>query len=171
MAWVGRYLKNHQVATALLQARLPNARSSTRSDCLGPHPAWPWTPPGTGHPQALWATCSSTSPRHHSFSKKNLPLMSYLNLPSFSLKPLPLLLSLSNNFSFSLVRTAKAPPQLTDQLFLVASCPPVTTVDHCLHDGTELKQKVQNNVMLSHQKGTKSDLLCSDWCTCHGKYK
>jgi len=27
-----------------------------------PHPAWPWMPPGMGHPQPPWATCSSASP-------------------------------------------------------------------------------------------------------------
>jgi len=31
---------------------------STRSGCLGHHPAWPWAPPGMGHPQLLWAACS-----------------------------------------------------------------------------------------------------------------
>jgi len=29
------------------------------ADCLQePHPAWPWMPPGMGHPQPPWATCS-----------------------------------------------------------------------------------------------------------------
>ena len=32
---------------------------TTRPGCPEPHPAWPWRPPGMGHPQPPWATCSS----------------------------------------------------------------------------------------------------------------
>ena len=62
VAWVGRVLKDHQVPTNLTQAVFPTTRSRTRSGYPGPHPAWPWTPPGMGHPQTPWATCASTSP-------------------------------------------------------------------------------------------------------------
>ena len=31
---------------------------TTRPGCSEPHPAWPWMPPGMGHPQLSWATCS-----------------------------------------------------------------------------------------------------------------
>ena len=34
----------------------------TRSGYIGPHPTWPWTPPGMGHPQSPWAACPSASP-------------------------------------------------------------------------------------------------------------
>ena len=27
----------------------------TSSGCPGPHPTWPWAPPGMGHLQLLWA--------------------------------------------------------------------------------------------------------------------
>jgi len=36
MAWVGRDLKDHQVAAPLLQAGLPTVSSSTKSGCLRP---------------------------------------------------------------------------------------------------------------------------------------
>ena len=81
-------LKDHLVPTSLPWAGTP----STRPSCSKPHPAWPWTLLGTGHLQLLWATCSSVSPPP--FILKNFFLISGLNLPSFSLKPLPLVLSL-----------------------------------------------------------------------------
>jgi len=31
---------------------------TTRPGCPEPRPAWPWMPPGMGHPQPPWATCS-----------------------------------------------------------------------------------------------------------------
>jgi len=38
----------------LVPTPLPWARtSSIRSGCSKPHPVWPWTPPGRGHPQLL----------------------------------------------------------------------------------------------------------------------
>ena len=51
MAWVERDHNDHLVSIPLL--------------CAGssePHPAWPWMPPGMGHPQPPWATCSSVPP-------------------------------------------------------------------------------------------------------------
>jgi len=32
--------------------------TTSRPGCPEPHPAWPWMPPGMGHPQPPWATCS-----------------------------------------------------------------------------------------------------------------
>ena len=58
MVRVGRDLKAHLVPTPLPSAGTP----STRPGCSELHPAWPWTLPGRGHPQLLWATCSSVSP-------------------------------------------------------------------------------------------------------------
>jgi len=58
MVRVGRDLKDHLVPTPLTWAGTP----STRSGFSKPHPAWPWTLPGRGHPQLLWATRSSASP-------------------------------------------------------------------------------------------------------------
>ena len=58
MVWVGRDLKDHLVPPPLPWAGTP----STRPGCSKPHPTWPWTLPGMGHLQPLWATCSSTSP-------------------------------------------------------------------------------------------------------------
>ena len=55
MAWVGRDLKDHQAPTLLPQAGPPTSIPNIRPDCPGPHSIWPWTPPGTGHPQPLWA--------------------------------------------------------------------------------------------------------------------
>jgi len=60
--------------------------------CPEPHPAWPRMPPGMGHPQPPWATCSCVSPLS---GWKNFLLISNLNLPCLSLKPFPLVLSLS----------------------------------------------------------------------------
>jgi len=55
MVWVGRELKHHLVPTPLPWAKT----ASTRPGCSKPHPAWPWTLPGRGQLQILWATCSS----------------------------------------------------------------------------------------------------------------
>ena len=60
MAWVGRDSKDHQVSPPVPQAEPPSSRAGTRSGCPGPHLNWPWTPPEMGHPQTLWADCSST---------------------------------------------------------------------------------------------------------------
>ena len=40
----------------------PTSPFNARPGCPGPHPIWPWILPGMGHPQPLWAACSSTSP-------------------------------------------------------------------------------------------------------------
>lgn len=71
---------------------LPWARTCpSRQGCLKSHPSWPWTPPRVGHLQLLWAICASaTAP------SKNFLLTSKLNLPSFTLKPSPLVLSLDD---------------------------------------------------------------------------
>jgi len=58
MAWVEKDHNDHWVSIPLLCAGSPN----TRPGCPEPHPAWPWMPPGMGHPQPPWATCSSASP-------------------------------------------------------------------------------------------------------------
>jgi len=58
MVCVGRDFIDHQVPTFLPWARTP----STRPSCSNPHPTWPWTIPGKGYPQLLWATCASPSP-------------------------------------------------------------------------------------------------------------
>ena len=41
----------------LMWAALP----PTSSGCPGPHPIWPWRPPGMRHPQLLWAAILLTS--------------------------------------------------------------------------------------------------------------
>jgi len=46
------------VSTSLLCAGSPTSRPG----CPEPRPAWPWVPPGMGHPQPPWAPCSSVSP-------------------------------------------------------------------------------------------------------------
>jgi len=55
MAWIEKNLKDHVVSASLLCPGSP----TTRPGCPEPHPAWPWIPPGMGHPQPPWATCSS----------------------------------------------------------------------------------------------------------------
>lgn len=93
MAYVERDLSDHQIPSPLPQAGLPATRSNTRSD-------FPWAPqPRLEHLQG-WGIYNLTGKPvpapHHSLSK-NCPLTSNLNLPFFSLKPFPLVLSLSNN--------------------------------------------------------------------------
>ena len=88
MAWVEKDSNDHQFSTPLLCAGSP----TTRPGCPEPHPAWLWMPPGMGHPQPPWATCSSAPPL---FVWKNFFLLSNLNLLCLSLRPFPLVLSLS----------------------------------------------------------------------------
>lgn len=57
-SWVGRALSDHLVPTSLLRVGLP----TTRSAYPEPHPSWPWTPTGMGHPQLFWAALPA--PRH-----------------------------------------------------------------------------------------------------------
>jgi len=52
MAWVEKDHNDRVVSTPLLCAGLP----ATRPGCPEPHPAWPWMPPGMGHPQPPWAS-------------------------------------------------------------------------------------------------------------------
>jgi len=95
MAYFGGDLKNHLAPTPLPWTGLP----PTTSDCPGPHPAWGWD--------------------IHSFSGQSLPvfhqpfeyffLTSNLNLPSFSLKPFSLLLSLSDHVKCVYPSCLKAP--------------------------------------------------------------
>ena len=58
MVWVEKDYNDHLVSTPLLHAGSP----TTRPGCPESHPAWPWMPPGMGHLQHPWATCSSASP-------------------------------------------------------------------------------------------------------------
>lgn len=55
--WVRRDLKHHLATT---QCR--GDRGTLHLGCSDPHLTLPWTFPGIGHPQLLWATCSSVSP-------------------------------------------------------------------------------------------------------------
>ena len=87
MVWVGRDLKDHLVPTPLPWAGTP----STRPGCSKSHPAWPWTLPGRGQPQLRWDNLFQCLT---SLIVKNFFLISSLNLPSFTLKTLPLVLSL-----------------------------------------------------------------------------
>ena len=74
--WVGRDLKAHQApscAVGWLHLLPPG--------CSGPHPLWPWAPPGMEHPQ-LWAAVSGP----------HCPL----RIKNVSLKPFPPIQSLSD---------------------------------------------------------------------------
>ena len=57
-------------SSKLPQVGPPNSTFNTIPGCPGPHPAWSWTPPGTGHPQFLWAAVPAP---HHSHSKELPP--------------------------------------------------------------------------------------------------
>jgi len=48
MAWVEKDHNDHLVSTPLLCGS-----SATRPGCPEPHPAWPWMPPGMGHPYSF----------------------------------------------------------------------------------------------------------------------
>jgi len=50
--------KDHLVPIPLPWAGTP----STKPGCSKSHQTLPWTLPGRGHPQLLWATCASASP-------------------------------------------------------------------------------------------------------------
>jgi len=85
MAYIGRNLRDQLVPIPLLWAWLP----TIRSDCPGPHPTWPWMPPGMGHHSfsgQLWQSLTA-------LQVKNFFLTSNLNFLSFSLNPLPLVLT------------------------------------------------------------------------------
>ena len=81
MSWVGRDLKDHESPTLPPPHTGPlTSTFYTRPGCPGSHPTWPWIPTEMRHPQPLWAD--------HSHSKELPP--DNLNLPSFNLKPCPL---------------------------------------------------------------------------------
>lgn len=80
-------MKISNLKTINIKQKLPN---SSPWSCSRPHPTWPWTLSGIWH-LLLWKTCSSAS---RPLSQKTFFLMSNVNLPSFSWKPLPLVLSL-----------------------------------------------------------------------------
>lgn len=97
MALVGRDFKGYQVSTLLPQAGLPaarsSARSSTRSDCSGPHSTWPH--PTTSRDRAC-TTVLGNQFQHLTFlSVKSFPLKP--NLHHLSFVPFPLVLSLSTH--------------------------------------------------------------------------
>ena len=64
--------------------------SPTSSGCPGPHPTWPWAPPGMGHHSFSGQLCQHLT----ALWGKNLFVTSNLNFHSFSLKPFPLVLLL-----------------------------------------------------------------------------
>jgi len=64
--WIEWDLKDHLVPNPLPWSGSP----PTRSGCLKPHSAWPWTPPGMRHPQLLWAAMPVP---HHPHSDECLP--------------------------------------------------------------------------------------------------
>jgi len=77
MVWVGRDLKDHPV---------PARPGSSKS-----YPTWPWTLPGRG----IHSFSGLPIPGpHHTHRKEFFFFVANLNLPSFSLKPLPLVLLL-----------------------------------------------------------------------------
>ena len=76
---------NDQVSTSLLCSGLP----TNRPGCPEPHLVWPWMPPGWGIHNLLGQPVPVC---HHPLCEK---LLSNLNLPCPSLKPFPLVLSLS----------------------------------------------------------------------------
>ena len=82
MFWVGRDFKNYLVPTPCHGQRYPPIRSC----CSKHHPVWAWTP--------LSTTCLGNLFEYlTTLTVKNLFLISNLNLLSFSLKPIPLVLS------------------------------------------------------------------------------
>ena len=84
-----------------LQLSAVGRAAPTSSGCPGPHPTWPWVLPGMGHPQL-----------------SEQPLLSNLNLSSLSLKPFPLVPSLSDYvFCFNIIEHTKEGPQ-SSRLYL-----------------------------------------------------
>lgn len=75
--WVGRDLKDHQRPTPLAQGGLSTSRSGSRPRCPGSHPTL----------NISMDRASTASLFHHltTFSVKNFPLTSNLNIPSLSL--------------------------------------------------------------------------------------
>ena len=58
MVWVEKDHNDHLASTLLLCAGSPTIRPG----CPEPPSAWLSMPPGMGHPQPPWTTCSSASP-------------------------------------------------------------------------------------------------------------
>ena len=91
MAWVGRDLKDHEAPnppTPFRQGHQPPDLILVQA-AQGPiQPGLEHLQGWMGHPQPLWAACFST------LTVKNFPLTPNLNLPSFSLKPFPLVLQM-----------------------------------------------------------------------------
>ena len=82
MAWVAKDHSAHPVSTPLLCAGSPTSRPG----CPEPHPAWPWMPPGMGHPQPPWAICAWgfwASPVFVQINAKGFVLSVWQKLPSF----------------------------------------------------------------------------------------
>ena len=71
MTWIRKDLKDHLVPTPPLWTELLTMKSGTRSCCPEPHPIWPWSSLGMGHPQLLWAACAS-SPSEYRISPWHL---------------------------------------------------------------------------------------------------
>jgi len=76
MAWVEKDHNDHLVLTPLLCAGSPTSRPG----CSEPHPAWPWMPPGMGHPhnrkrliclhfQKEWIYCDTGSDGKHNWER------------------------------------------------------------------------------------------------------
>ena len=100
MAWVGRDLKDHESPTPLPQAGPLTSTCNTRPGCPGPHPTWPWT----SRDGASTTSLDSLFQHLTTLIEKNFPLTFNLNLPSFNLKPFPLVLllcTLSKSWKFS----------------------------------------------------------------------
>jgi len=57
MIWVGKDVINHLVPSPLPWAGTPSTTPISSTTYL----TWPWTLPGRGHPELLWATYSSAS--------------------------------------------------------------------------------------------------------------
>ena len=75
------------------QAEPPTSIFNTRPSCPGPHPTWPWTPPGMDG--ASTTSLGSLFQNLTTLIVKNFPLISSLTLPFFNIKPFPLVLLLS----------------------------------------------------------------------------
>ena len=85
--------------------------SSARPGCSKPHPTWPWTLPGRGHPQL---SCLTT------LIVKNFFVVSNLNLPSLSLKSLFLVLSQQALLKTSLSSFSIGPIQVLEGCYKVS---------------------------------------------------
>lgn len=145
---------------------------STKSCCSKAHPTWPRTLTGMGNPHLLWAALFQYLP--HS---KNVTLIFKVNLPSFKLKPLPLLLSLQALVkSLSYKSPSWGPPgdfsRLNNPcLFSLSS------QDRCF--GPRMRhQKWHPNpscllvrhwkVFHFHLKDVKTPITCTQWQMTHG---